>query len=104
MAEGQNAERQWRRQDLAEGVVQLVIVAEGQNAERQWRQTAWRHPHLHRRLCCGGRLPKGNGDLPSGLWVLGLESEDVVAGEQNIERQSVFLKGVFAPRFLKDSG
>jgi len=35
--------------------------------------------------------------------VLGLESEDVVAGEQNIERQSVFLKGVSAPRFLKDN-
>jgi len=34
-----------------------------------------------------GRTPKGNGDLPSGFWVLGLEAEDVVAGEQNIERQ-----------------
>ena len=34
-----------------------------------------------------GRTPKGKGDLPSGFWVLGLEAEDVVAGEQNIERQ-----------------
>ena len=48
--------------------------------------------------------PKGNGDLPSGSWVLGLESVDVVAGGQNIERQSVFLKDVSVTRFLKDSG
>jgi len=31
-----------------------------------------------------------------------LESKDVVAGEQNIERQSVFLKDVSAPRFLSE--
>ena len=31
-----------------------------------------------------------------------MESKDVVAGEQNIERQSVFLKDVSAPRFLSE--
>ena len=38
VAEGQNAERQWRLEKQGIQVLRDTLVAEGQNAERQWRQ------------------------------------------------------------------
>ena len=86
VAEGQNAERQWR---LPHSVCGLSTTKRGRRAER--RKAMETPPHLPApdspALWPKGRTPKGKGDLPSGFWVLGLEAEDVVAGEQNIERQ-----------------
>ena len=52
MAEGQNAERQWRRDDARKEIIAKMLVAEGQNAERQWRHDSVRSVF---RYVAGGR-------------------------------------------------
>jgi len=85
VAEGQNAERQWRlpRQYHIHGPV--GHVAEGQNAERQWRQAEQSNIITAGEGWPKGRTPKGNGDVLPLLPSLG-EGGDVAEG-QNAERQ-----------------